>query len=155
MHQAIEDGELVCGRDGKRVVEGEHVKVERRTIAREELKRWIAATWPSQRPAFLFDEVERTTHPAITADAYRSIVAERDRFKKELEQSKAQPRVNQADTDARLKLCAALIEMGGLNVGKTTAAELNRRVQETGYVVSADVCERLLKLIRSRMLDWE
>jgi len=40
--------------------------------------------FPSERPAFLFDDIEQNTHPSISADAYRALKAERDALKRNL-----------------------------------------------------------------------
>ncbi|MFO1250800.1 MAG: hypothetical protein U1E77_06570 [Inhella sp.] len=40
------------------------------------MKEWLATHRPSDRPAFLFDEVERATHGAITVEAYQTLAAE-------------------------------------------------------------------------------
>jgi hypothetical protein len=74
IHDAIEKGLLPCSRENGKVVQ-EHVANERRHVSRQHLKDWIAAQFPSDKPAFLFDEIERNTHSAINADAYRSLQA--------------------------------------------------------------------------------
>jgi hypothetical protein len=78
LHEAIEAGVLEHGRDGKKVQAGEHVAPERRTVSRDALKAFMAKEFPASKPPFLFDEVERNTHSAITADAYRGLKASYD-----------------------------------------------------------------------------
>lgn len=87
MHEAIEAGALEYRRDGRQVGPGEHVAPERRTASREALKAWIARAFPASKPAFLFDEVERNTHPAINADTYRVLKAAHDAKVQALEQA--------------------------------------------------------------------
>jgi hypothetical protein len=41
----------------------------------------MAKNYPDQKPAFLFDEIERTTHAAINADTFRTLQADRDALK--------------------------------------------------------------------------
>jgi hypothetical protein len=77
---AIEHGELAYGRDGKEVRTGETVAMHRMTIRHVALKAWMTANFPDQKPQFLFDDVERDTHPSISADTYRSLQADRERL---------------------------------------------------------------------------
>lgn len=80
IHDAIDKGLLPCSRENGKVVD-EHVANERRHVSRQHLKDWIAAQFPSDKPSFLFDEIERNTHSAINADAYRALQADRDALK--------------------------------------------------------------------------
>ncbi|MBS0590296.1 MAG: hypothetical protein JSR65_06620 [Proteobacteria bacterium] len=154
---AMELGKLPYGRDGHKVTD--HVARPRRTIAHADLKEWIRSEYPAdarkQHMAWLFDDVERATHDAITVDAYKSLEAERDTLKREIELLKQQaPRAPQADSDARLKVIAGLVEASGLNIRMTTAAAIRSKLEQTGYAVSADVCERILSTVRGRLPDW-
>lgn len=78
---AIQHGDLVYGRDGAPVAIGEHVARHRLTIRHSDLKAWMVRNYPDQKPAFLFDEIERTTHAAINADSFRALQSERDALK--------------------------------------------------------------------------
>lgn len=78
MHEAIDAGALECRREGRQVGAADHVAPERRTVSREALKAWIAQAFPASKPAFLFDEVERSTHSAISAESYRALKAAHD-----------------------------------------------------------------------------
>lgn len=69
--------ELPYGRDGRAVPDGEQVAKHRLTIAHNDLKAWITKYYPNQKPAFLFDEVERQLHSGITIDAYQALLAEK------------------------------------------------------------------------------
>lgn len=53
------------------------------------MKAWIAKEHPADKPAFLFDEVERKTHSSINADTFRALQADRDAARAELEKAKA------------------------------------------------------------------
>lgn len=88
LHEAIDAGVLEGRREGRQVSPGDHVAPERRTVSREALKTWMSKAFPASKPAFLFDEIERSTHSAITADAYRALQAERDGLKARLEKAK-------------------------------------------------------------------
>jgi hypothetical protein len=78
---AIENGDLPHGRDGKTVIFGDHVAVARRTIRHSDLKAWMTKYHPDKKPNFLFDDVERTTHAAINADSFRALQVDRDALK--------------------------------------------------------------------------
>jgi hypothetical protein len=75
---AIENGGLPHGRDGKTVTFGDHVAVARRTIRHSDLKAWMTKHHPDKKPKCLFDDVERTTHPVINADSFRALQVDRD-----------------------------------------------------------------------------
>ena len=87
IHDAIDNDKLPCGRDGRgRSLDSEHhVAPERRTINRHDLKEWIAKEFPGDKPPFLFDDIERTTHSAISTDAYRALKSDRDKLAARLE----------------------------------------------------------------------
>lgn len=91
MHEAIEKGALLVCRESGRSFDGsiEHVAPERRHVTRQNLKDWIAREFPSDRPPFLFDEIERKTHAAINADTFLALQADRDAARAELEKAKA------------------------------------------------------------------
>lgn len=84
---AVENGDLPCGRDGKTVNPGDHVAPGRRTIRHSDLKAWMTKYHPDQKPQFLFDEVERTTHAAISADSFRALQADRDALKARIDKA--------------------------------------------------------------------
>ncbi|WP_454455291.1 ATP-binding protein [Thauera phenylacetica] len=86
---AIANGDIQHGRDGKTVATGEPVRPDRVTVRHTDLKAWMAEHYPDQKPAFLFDEIERKTHAAISADAFRALQADRDAARAELEKAKA------------------------------------------------------------------
>jgi hypothetical protein len=78
IHDAIDSNKLLCGRDGKgrNLGSENYVAPERRTVSRQDLKEWIAKEFPSDKPEFLFDEIERSTHAAINADSFRALQAD-------------------------------------------------------------------------------
>ncbi len=84
---AILHGDLIYGRDGSPVPKGEQVAKHRLTIRHADLKAWIISNYPDQKPAFLFDEIERTTHAAINADSFLALQVERDALKARIEKS--------------------------------------------------------------------
>ncbi len=75
IHEAIENGDLpVCREKG--VVVDDNVAVARRHIRREDLKAWVAKNFPDDKPAFLFDKVERNTHSSINTQAFQALQVE-------------------------------------------------------------------------------
>lgn len=88
IHDAIESRTLPASRENGKVTD-EHIAPERRHVSREHLKAWIAKEHPADKPAFLFDEVERKTHSSINADTFRALQADRDAARAELEKAKA------------------------------------------------------------------
>lgn len=77
---AIHNGEIPYGRDGKTVREGEQVAKHRLTIRHSDLKIWMSKNYPNQKPSFLFDSVEQKLHAGITIEAYQTIEAENKRL---------------------------------------------------------------------------
>lgn len=84
---AIEDNELPVSRDGQtpRLLKEDQVARARWRIYVSDLKEWISKKFPNDKPATLFDEYERSTHTAITKEAYDSLKMERDNFKRRLD----------------------------------------------------------------------
>jgi hypothetical protein len=90
IHDAIDNDHLPAGRDGGKVFlksESGHIAYDRRTVNRESLKEWIAKTFPNDKPAFLFDDIERATHTAINADSFRALQADRDALKTRIDKA--------------------------------------------------------------------
>ena len=85
--EAMECGELTISRDGRPVPAGDHVARHRRTVRHADLKAWMSKHYPDQKPAFLFDETERSTHNAINADSFRALQADRDAARARLEKA--------------------------------------------------------------------
>jgi hypothetical protein len=84
IHDAVLNGDLPYGRDGRAVPTGENVAKNRLTIRHTDMKEWMAKHYPDQKPEFLFDAVERSTHSAINADSFRALQADRDAARAEL-----------------------------------------------------------------------
>jgi len=80
--QAIEAGLLPhCRENGKLVDAGEHAAYQRWHVTGRALKKWISEEFPNDKPAFLFDDIERNSHSSISADAYRTLTADRNALK--------------------------------------------------------------------------
>src|SRR3989337_97187 len=54
------------------------------TVRHVDLKSWMAHYCPGEKPAFLFDEIERALHPAIGLDTVGALLAEREAIKARL-----------------------------------------------------------------------
>lgn len=80
IHEAIDRGVLpVCREKGYPV--DDHVAPARRHLRGKDLREWIAKEHPNDKPAFLFDEIERKIHSAIDKDAFIALQADRDALK--------------------------------------------------------------------------
>lgn len=75
MHAAIVTNNLQASRENG-MTTTDHIAPARRHVSRQHLKDWIAKEFPGNKPPFLFDEIERKTHPAINAAAYQSLQAD-------------------------------------------------------------------------------
>jgi hypothetical protein len=83
--EAIETGSLPHGRENATpVASDEHVAYERRHVMGRELKAWLETALPNEKPAFLFDDIERGTHTSISMGAYTTLKAEHDKLEKRL-----------------------------------------------------------------------
>ncbi len=97
---AIDKGEITACREDGRKDDG-HVAYERRHVYGLDLKEWAKKIAPTERPAFLFDEIERDIHPAISSDAYRVLKAAHDAKEQRLADANERIReLNKAKSDA-------------------------------------------------------
>jgi len=101
IHDAIESRTLPASRENGKVTD-EHIAPERRHVSREHLKAWIAKEHPADKPAFLFDEIERKTHAAINADAFRALQADRDALKARIDKAEEWAKTIIAEKNALL-----------------------------------------------------
>ncbi len=85
--EAIESGLLPHGREDGQSVGNDHVAYERRHVFGRDLKKWIEKAFPNDKPSFLFDDIERNSHSAISADSYRSLKADRDALQKRVDKA--------------------------------------------------------------------
>jgi hypothetical protein len=95
---AIDHGELSCGSDGGKSTDdfGNDISLTigypERTVRKKHLKEWFQYH-QSDRPEFLFDEIERNTHSAINIESFQALQAdlqaEKALHKKTQEQVKA------------------------------------------------------------------
>ena len=136
MHEAIDKGALLVSRENGKSFDGttDHVAAERRHVTRQNLKEWIAREFPADKPAFLFDEIERKTHAAINADAFRALQVDRDAARAELEKAESDAQKLRADAEATgFQISAMEKQIDALN-SKLKAAGAPDDRSETTYL---------------------
>lgn len=127
--EAMEHGELPYGRDGRSVPPGETVAKHRMTVRHADLKAWMIADHPGQKPAFLFDETERKTHSAINADSFRRLQADLQALQSELEEKEHN---NQSLTAKNTELLERVRELESqLDQSGVGSGQLNERSERT------------------------
>lgn len=141
LHDAIDNSKLPAGRDGGKeylVSEVGHIAYDRRTLFRESLKAWIGENFPNDKPAFLFDEIERNTHAAINADSFRTLQADRDALKVRVENAvtaysklMAEKNAMQAERDSLRNMIDASV---------TTSKDLSTRERNTLLKIIGGTC---------------
>ena len=173
--EATQNNELPHGRDGRTVGEGDHVAAHRVTVRHNDLKLWIAKYYPDQKPKFLFDEVERTTHSAINKDAFIALQVERDALKARIEKAEVWAKdtqskqkelnadnvllrsqvalnkdsLNGSERETLLVIIAALAKEAKVDIAKTskTGELIANMTQTLGASVGATTIETHLKKI--------
>ena len=106
---AINRGDIPHGREGKDVVHGTQVTPAKRTVRHLDLREWMRKHAPqSQWPAFLFDEIERSTHELCTVEAMQIMQAERDAAKADAQKLRADAETTGFQIAALEKQIAAL-----------------------------------------------
>jgi hypothetical protein len=168
---AIDCGELACGRDGGPSIQ-EQVARPKRTVRRTDLRQWFQKHRPqSDWPAFLFDEIERKTHAAINADSYRTLQADLEAARTEIETARKWGEKIKSDHEALqgecmslramvdkgltaterntlLTIIAALCDYSAIKPDDRGAAnQIAKLTEEIGATVSDDTVRRWLKLI--------
>lgn len=166
---AVINGGLPHGRDGRTVNSDDHVAVNRRTIRHADLKDWMAKCYPDQKPKFLFDEIERATHPSINADSFRALQADRDALKARIEKAEEWAKTIIAEKNALLGECdslragkpittterntlltiiAGLCDYSAINHQERGASgQIAKLTEEIGAAVSVDTVKRVLDKI--------
>lgn len=173
IHDAIEKGLLLVSREDGKSINGttEHVAPDRRHVSRQHLKEWIGREFPADKPAFLFDEIERNTHPATNLDAYLSLKTESNSLRAKLQEAEGRAMAFDSEREAMtaeldslralvakeltvterntlLTMIAALCDYSAIKVGdRGAAAQLARLTDEIGAPVSDDTVRRWLKVI--------
>lgn len=136
---AIENNDLPHGRDGKFIQPGDHVAPPRRTVRHADLKEWMQRRYPDQKPIFLFDEIERTTHTAINADSFRALQVDRDALKARIDKATEVYKALKLDRDVIASERDALLAKADKPLATTE--------RQTLLVLIAAMC-------RQAKLDW-
>jgi len=84
---ATKNQELRHGRDGRNVLPDDHVAAHRVTVNHADLKNWMQEYFPDQKPAFLFDDIERNLHKSVTVETATALKAEIDALKARLQKA--------------------------------------------------------------------
>ena len=85
---AIDHKEIACGRDGRTVDPNDHVAPPRRTVRHSDLRTWMSKYCPDQKPEFLFDEIERSTHSSINTESFQALQVELQAVRADLDREK-------------------------------------------------------------------
>jgi hypothetical protein len=121
---------LKVGRDGgvSFYTNGESVAYSRRTLKRNDLKEWIAKEFPNDKPAFLFDEVERGTHTAISLESYKLLEIDKKAADTRLRKAEVWAKENIVERD---NLLAEIAELKSCVEKITLSPELGERAETT------------------------
>lgn len=168
---AIMHGNILHGRDGKTVEPGDHVRADRLTVRHTDLREWMLKYYPDQKPAFLFDDIERGTHSAINTDSFRALQADRDALKARIEKAealakeainenkvltselnflreKAEKPLSTREQETLLTIIAAFCKYESFDpAGRGTSTEIAKMTQDLGAPVSDDTIRRWLERI--------
>jgi hypothetical protein len=105
---ALAHGEMPYGKDGLgRDTLGLAMDDSSLTVRHVDLKAWMAHYYPGEKPAFLFDEIERALHPAISLDTVGTLLVEREAIKARLAEHLSVYESLRAEHEALLKTHAA------------------------------------------------
>ena len=130
IQDAINSDKLKVGRDGgvSFYTNGESVAYSRRTLKRNDLKEWIAKEFPNDKPAFLFDEVERGTHTAISLESYKLLEIDKKAADTRLRKAEIWAKENIVERD---NLLAEIAELKSCVEKITLSPELGERAETT------------------------
>ena len=143
INSSINNNKLQVGRDGRgcSLDSENHVSPTRRTLTRDTLKKWISEEFPSNKPDFLFDKIERSAHPSITIESYTALKSEnealnftldkaRTEYKKirdELNEAKAEKQLLDATPESDFNAMRALAIMAWMLSEKSSAYKIAER----------------------------
>lgn len=77
----LRNGELPYGKSGITCDDPSLLDNPDLTVRHVDLKAWMSRFYPDQKPAFLFDDMERQLHSAIGIDTIQTLLAEREALK--------------------------------------------------------------------------
>ena len=109
LQDAIRHQELIYGCLGIAVTKGELIEPSFITIRHADLKSWFAQFRPTEKPDFLFDDLERQAISPYAVDMYRSLLVEIEICKTQYERSQTTLLKVQTERDALLRENIALM----------------------------------------------
>ncbi|MDD2744316.1 MAG: hypothetical protein PHV02_18815 [Rhodocyclaceae bacterium] len=131
---ATTNGDLPRGRDGQTVIcNKDQIARARLTVRHTDLREWMAKNYPDQKPAFLFDEIERNTHAAIDAKAFLALQVEQVATRSEIKALKEREAVIVSERDALIGERDALLAKSEKGLNTTERNSL--------LVIIAALCE--------------
>ena len=115
---ALAHGEMPYGKEGLvRDTQGLAMDDPSLTVRHVDLKAWMAHYYPGEKPTFLFDEIERALHPAISLDTVGALLVEREAIKARLAEHLGVLETLRAEHEALLKTHAACMAGAGARPG--------------------------------------
>lgn len=84
IYDAMRNRELPYGRAGITCNDPSLLDDPALTVRHVDLRAWMARFYPDQKPAFLFDGIERQLHPAITIEAVQALLVDREALRTQL-----------------------------------------------------------------------
>ena len=81
---ALANGDLAYGKGGITCEDRSLLVDPALTIRHVDLKIWMVRYYPDQKPAFLFDSLERDLHPAVSIGTVQTLLADREALKIQL-----------------------------------------------------------------------
>jgi hypothetical protein len=84
IYDALANGDLAYGKGGITCEDRALLDDPDLTIRHVDLKAWMVRCYPDQKPAFLFDALERHIHPAVSIDVVQTLLADREALKVQL-----------------------------------------------------------------------
>jgi hypothetical protein len=81
---ALANCDLAFGKQGITCADRSALDDPHLTVRHVDLKTWMIRCYPFQKPAFLFDTIERHFHPAVSIDVVQTLLADREALKIQL-----------------------------------------------------------------------
>lgn len=81
---AMRNRELPYGRAGVTCDDVSLLDDPQLSVRHVDLRAWMTRFYPSQKPAFLFDDIERQLHPTISAESIQVLLADREALRAQL-----------------------------------------------------------------------
>lgn len=102
LYDAMRNGELHYGKAGITSNDPALLNVPQLTIRHVDLKRWMAKTYPDQKPDFLFDELEQQLHSAIDLTTVQALLLQVKTLKAQLNKRAEPHQPKAADSKPQL-----------------------------------------------------